>query len=68
MTDPLKTAWARTTRNARAALDLNQTEFGSLFGVTPKAVRDWEHGRTLPSAVHRERLVKLAVDLGIVVQ
>ena len=66
--DPLIAEWAERIRNARAHLDLTQTEFGRLLGpmstkrgqakfITYKSVSELERELTFPNREARKRLM-----------
>jgi putative transcriptional regulator len=47
-------------RAIRARTGLSQTRFARRFGVSPGAVKEWEHGRRRPEAAARVLLLVIA--------
>lgn len=47
-------------KETRFRLGLNQTEFGSLVGVTAQTIKNWESGRSFPNKNQFEIIGQLA--------
>lgn len=55
---PIEWTLAERIRKVRTLFDMEQPEFGALFGVTEKAISTWETGRNQP-----RHLVKFAQEV-----
>src|SRR5258708_25058346 len=55
-------AFGRVMLPLRPGLELTQTEWADMLGVTRRAVIDWEGGLTYPKADHLKQFVVLATQ------
>ncbi len=49
----------QTIRQLRQARDWPQLDLALRLGVHPNTIAAWEHGRTIPSPSHQQRLANL---------
>lgn len=58
--------WREYIKCVRGYLELTQRNFGNLIGASIDQIKDWEIGRTYPTPLHQEIILRIGENLDLV--